>query len=152
MDKNDKDEIAAKDENEDPREQDEEAEEEEQEEDVKGTVQDHKERHEQNLILETTRQQLRQKRPSVRTHPRACTSKAAIYEDAESSESEDVDCKDESEEVIIINYNRSNTPKFVGKFTNVVVNNKLKRQCKKCPAVYTDLKGFNRHYQKKHLQ
>lgn len=88
----------------------------------------------------------------TRSLTRAAASVIKAYEDEESSDSEDFEANDDSEEVIVINYNRSNTPKYVGKFTNVIIDNKLKRQCKKCPAIYTDLKGFNRHYQKKHLK
>ncbi|KAI5966909.1 uncharacterized protein KGF55_000318 [Candida pseudojiufengensis] len=51
-----------------------------------------------------------------------------------------------------INYNNSNTPKYLGKFNNLKINNKLKRQCKYCPKQYNDLKGFNRHFERKHLK
>lgn len=54
------------------------------------------------------------------------------------------------EEVQLV-YNKSNTPKYLGQFINVYLDNRLKRQCKSCPAMYTDLKGFNRHYESKHL-
>lgn len=59
--------------------------------------------------------------------------------------------KMENKKIVEMNYNGSNTPKFFGKFNNVMVNNKLKRECKKCSVTYNDLKGFNRHYQSIHL-
>lgn len=51
---------------------------------------------------------------------------------------------------VYLSYNDSNTPKYIGKFLNVMVGNRLKRQCKYCHLQYADLKGFNRHYEKKH--
>ncbi|CUM68181.1 uncharacterized protein PRCAT00005899001 [Priceomyces carsonii] len=53
---------------------------------------------------------------------------------------------------ISYNYNESNTPKYYGKFVNVKVGSKIKRQCGVCMATYTDLKGFNRHFQSVHLK
>ncbi|KAF6045708.1 hypothetical protein FOB58_004145 [Candida parapsilosis] len=53
---------------------------------------------------------------------------------------------------VYLSYNDSNTPKHIGKFFNVMVNNRLKRQCKYCHLQYADLKGFNRHYEKKHAR
>ncbi|KAI5953753.1 hypothetical protein KGF57_003962 [Candida theae] len=53
---------------------------------------------------------------------------------------------------VYLSYNDSNTPKYVGKFFNVMVGNRLKRQCKYCHLQYADLKGFNRHYEKKHVR
>ncbi|KAF6063946.1 hypothetical protein FOB64_005537 [Candida albicans] len=59
---------------------------------------------------------------------------------------------DDTEEIQVqLVYNKSNTPKYLGQFINVYSDNRLKRQCKSCPAMYTDLKGFNRHYESKHL-
>ena len=59
---------------------------------------------------------------------------------------------DDTEEIQVqLVYNKSNTPKYLGQFINVYLDNRLKRQCKSCPAMYTDLKGFNRHYEIKHL-
>ncbi|RCK55102.1 hypothetical protein Cantr_04617 [Candida viswanathii] len=57
---------------------------------------------------------------------------------------------DPEEEVHLV-YNKSNMPKYVGQFVNVFVDKRLKRKCKTCGAMYTDLKGFNRHYESKHL-
>ncbi|KAI5957927.1 hypothetical protein CANMA_004359 [Candida margitis] len=51
---------------------------------------------------------------------------------------------------VYLSYNDSNTPKYIGKFFNVMVGNRLKRQCKYCQSQYADLKGFNRHFEKKH--
>lgn len=51
---------------------------------------------------------------------------------------------------VYLSYNDSNTPKYIGKFLNVMVGNRLKRQCRYCHLQYADLKGFNRHYEKKH--
>ena len=51
---------------------------------------------------------------------------------------------------VYLSYNDSNTPKHIGKFFNIMVGNRLKRQCKYCHLQYADLKGFNRHYEKKH--
>ncbi|KAK6457185.1 uncharacterized protein RJT20DRAFT_127342 [Scheffersomyces xylosifermentans] len=39
----------------------------------------------------------------------------------------------------------------MGKFYNIQVGNKLKRECKLCSLRYNDLKGFNRHYKSIHL-
>ncbi|CAI5759000.1 unnamed protein product [Candida verbasci] len=50
-----------------------------------------------------------------------------------------------------LHYNKSNTPKYNGKFVNIIDENRLKRQCLLCDKKYTDLKGFNRHYEVKHL-
>ncbi|MCP8716479.1 MAG: hypothetical protein M5E90_03560 [Asgard group archaeon] len=55
------------------------------------------------------------------------------------------------EEEVHLVYNKSNMPKYVGQFLNVFVDKRLKRKCKTCGAMYTDLKGFNRHYESKHL-
>ncbi|CAK9439682.1 uncharacterized protein LODBEIA_P37820 [Lodderomyces beijingensis] len=51
---------------------------------------------------------------------------------------------------VCLSYNKSNTPKYADKFVNVMVDNRLKRQCKFCSLQYMDLKGFNRHFESKH--
>ncbi|EMG49355.1 hypothetical protein G210_5885 [Candida maltosa Xu316] len=57
----------------------------------------------------------------------------------------------ETTQEVYLNYNSSNTPKYVGKFRNELIGGHLKRKCMACSANYSDLKGFNRHYERKHL-
>lgn len=53
-------------------------------------------------------------------------------------------------QIIEIKYNLSNYPKYYGKFFNIRVNGKLRRECSICGNSYGDLHGFNRHYDRKH--
>lgn len=53
--------------------------------------------------------------------------------------------------IVNYQYNNSNIPKYFAEFVTLKVNKKLKRACKRCDLVYSDLRGFNRHYEKIHL-
>ncbi|KAI5952855.1 hypothetical protein KGF54_003722 [Candida jiufengensis] len=97
-------------------------------------------------------------------HNRRSKRNKPIRKYVESDEEEEVEEENENKENINsittnttknkefhINYNDSNTPKYLGKFINIKIDNKLRRQCKYCPKRYNDLKGFNRHYERNHL-
>ena len=91
------------------------------------------------------------KRKSLSIKSSYIIEKPTLVEIIASDCDEEEDTEDEMEEVEVqLAYRKSNIPKFNGEFTNVSIDNRLKRKCKTCGAKYSDLSGFNRHFGTKH--